>query len=88
MECFYSQVYTTIRLQGVFGLARFISQILIGNSRFNLKNSPQTTDFWKKSLNILKDEYNITASGYWIDMNEHSSFIAGEVRRDGKYNFW
>ncbi|KAL4492018.1 hypothetical protein ABPG72_008439 [Tetrahymena utriculariae] len=45
-------------------------------------NHPKSYDFWAEGLMNLTKNYNITPSGFWIDMNEFSNFINGEISDD------
>lgn len=42
-------------------------------------NHPKSYDFWAEGLMNLTNNYGITPSGFWIDMNEFSNFVHGEI---------
>lgn len=40
--------------------------------------SPASFDYWNQSLYLMYTKLGTKPSGYWLDMNENSNFIAGE----------
>jgi hypothetical protein len=40
----------------------------------------------KKTKDNLTTQYNLTPSGFWIDMNEYSNFVNGEIPENGSCN--
>lgn len=45
-------------------------------------NHPKSYDFWSEGLMNITKNYGITPSGFWIDMNEFSNFVNGELAAD------
>ncbi len=42
-------------------------------------NHPKAEEYWVEGLVNITKNYNIEPSGFWIDMNEFSNFINGEL---------
>jgi alpha-glucosidase len=42
-------------------------------------NHPGSFDYWNNSLFSMYTKLNTSPMGYWIDMNENSNFIPGEL---------
>lgn len=42
-------------------------------------NHPNSTQFWYEGLTNITKNYGLDQEGIWIDMNEFSNFVNGEV---------
>jgi alpha-glucosidase (family GH31 glycosyl hydrolase) len=49
-------------------------------------NNPTSFDMWLEGLKNLSSVYNLSPSGFWIDMNEFSNFVNGEIPENGSCN--
>jgi alpha-glucosidase len=49
-----------------------------GSVHFLDFNHPDAHSYWNDTLYSMRTVLNTNPGGYWIDMNEYSSFIAGE----------
>lgn len=49
-------------------------------------NHPNAYKFWEEGLRNLTTVYGVTPSGIWIDMNEYSNFVKGEIPESGSCN--
>jgi alpha-glucosidase (family GH31 glycosyl hydrolase) len=47
-------------------------------------NHPDAWDMWHNGLENITTVYGLTPSGFWIDMNEFSNFVNGEIPADGQ----
>lgn len=55
-----------------------------GNAFFPDINHPALEDFWYEGLMHLRKESEIEQSGIWLDMNEFSNFVNGEIVKSPK----
>jgi alpha-glucosidase (family GH31 glycosyl hydrolase) len=57
-----------------------IGKVWPGETTFPDFNSPNSFEFWSEGLSNISKNYGIIEpSGIWIDMNEFSNFINGEI---------
>lgn len=42
-------------------------------------NHPKSNNYWAEGLMNITKVYGIVPSGFWIDMNEFSNFVNGEI---------
>ena len=54
-----------------------------GRSYFPDFNHPNASAFWEEGLRNITRLYQIEQGGIWIDMNEFSNFVQGEILPDG-----
>lgn len=47
-------------------------------------NSPGSEAYWIQALKSMNTVLNTNPTGFWIDMNENSNFIAGERHINGR----
>lgn len=55
-----------------------------GKTYYTDYNHPNATKFWQNGLQNLTNNYGLTPSGIWIDMNEYSNFIYSELLDETK----
>ncbi|EAS00396.2 glycosyl hydrolase family 31 protein (macronuclear) [Tetrahymena thermophila SB210] len=56
-----------------------IGNVWPGNTYYPDFNHPNSTQFWFEGLNNITKNYGLVQEGIWIDMNEFSNFVNGEV---------
>ena len=57
-----------------------VGRVWPGETNFPDFNSPNSFSFWSEGLSNISKNYGIVEpSGIWIDMNEYSNFINGEI---------
>lgn len=72
------QELNTFIKSGVTG-EDLIGEVWPGVTYYPDFNHPNSTQFWYEGLANITKNYGLEQDGIWIDMNEFSNFVNGEV---------